>query len=155
MPVGALLLGAGAGRLDGRRRGDGTATRDAVRDAAASRARDVNAAQGDGMTALHWAAMNGDVELAQMLLYAGANVKATTRSAATRRCILAAQQRQRGRGRGAARRPAPMPKRPTATGTTPLMLAARVGQRRRGDTRCSTRGADVERAGDGRRARRR
>ena len=25
---------------------------------------DVNAAQGDGMTALHWAALNGDVELA-------------------------------------------------------------------------------------------
>ncbi len=31
---------------------------------------DVNAAQADGMTALHWAAMNGDVALAQMLLYA-------------------------------------------------------------------------------------
>src|SRR5262245_10565702 len=40
---------------------------------------DVNAAQGDGMTALHWAARNGDVELTQMLLYAGAKVKATTR----------------------------------------------------------------------------
>src|SRR6516162_848030 len=40
---------------------------------------DVNAAQGDGMTALHWAALNGDAELAQMLLYAGASVKATTR----------------------------------------------------------------------------
>src|SRR5687768_18176340 len=40
---------------------------------------DVNAAQGDGMTALHWAARNGDLELTQMLLYAGANVKATTR----------------------------------------------------------------------------
>lgn len=40
---------------------------------------DVNAAQGDGMTALHWAAENGEVELAQMLLYAGANVGAVTR----------------------------------------------------------------------------
>ncbi len=29
---------------------------------------DVNAAQGDGMTALHWAASRGDAELAQMLL---------------------------------------------------------------------------------------
>ena len=53
---------------------------------------DVNAAQGDGMTALHWAAMNGDAELAKMLIYAGANVRATTRSAATRRCYLASQR---------------------------------------------------------------
>ena len=28
---------------------------------------DVNAAQGDGMTALHWAARHGDAELARML----------------------------------------------------------------------------------------
>ena len=40
---------------------------------------DVNAAQGDGMTALHWAATQGDVELTQMLLYAGANVEGDTR----------------------------------------------------------------------------
>ena len=42
---------------------------------------DVNTAQGDGMTALHWAVQKGDVELAQTLLYAGANVKATTDAA--------------------------------------------------------------------------
>ena len=35
---------------------------------------DVNEAQGDGTTALHWAAMKGDAELAQMLLFAGANL---------------------------------------------------------------------------------
>ena len=40
---------------------------------------DVNASQGDGMTALHWAASLNDVDTAQMLLYAGANVRATTR----------------------------------------------------------------------------
>jgi uncharacterized protein len=40
---------------------------------------DVNAAQGDGMTALHWAAENGDAPLAEMLLYAGANLEAVTR----------------------------------------------------------------------------
>ena len=40
---------------------------------------DVNGAQGDGMTALHWAATYGDVELTDVLLYAGANVKATSR----------------------------------------------------------------------------
>jgi ankyrin repeat protein len=40
---------------------------------------DVNASQGDGMTALHWAAVNGNTEIAAMLLYAGANAQATTR----------------------------------------------------------------------------
>src|SRR5262245_62071004 len=52
--------------------------KDAVRTLLKSGA-DVNTAQGDGMTALHWAAQKGDLELAQTLLYAGANVRATTR----------------------------------------------------------------------------
>src|SRR5438046_6029958 len=54
-------------------------------------AADVNAAQGDGMTALHWAAMKNDAGLAQTLLYAGANVKAATRIGAYTPLILAAQ----------------------------------------------------------------
>ena len=40
---------------------------------------DVNAAQGDGMTALHWAAYNGQVALAETLLAAGADLEAVTR----------------------------------------------------------------------------
>ena len=40
---------------------------------------DVNAAQGDGMTALHWAAEHGDSAMAALLLRAHANVKAVTR----------------------------------------------------------------------------
>src|SRR6476619_699113 len=40
---------------------------------------DVGVAQGDGMTALHWAAERGDAELAQQLLFAGANASAVTR----------------------------------------------------------------------------
>src|SRR5215468_9637371 len=55
-------------------RGDKEAVRTLIKQAA-----DVNAAQGDGSTALHWAALKGDTEIAQMLLYAGANVRATTR----------------------------------------------------------------------------
>ncbi|HSQ29779.1 MAG TPA: ankyrin repeat domain-containing protein [Gemmatimonadaceae bacterium] len=39
----------------------------------------VNAPQGDGMTALHWAADRGDSALAAVLLRAKANVRATTR----------------------------------------------------------------------------
>src|SRR5262245_50757668 len=52
---------------------------------------DVNAAMGDGMTALHWAAKRGDAELAQMLLYAGANVKAMTRLGGYTPLLLAGQ----------------------------------------------------------------
>ena len=40
---------------------------------------DVNAAQGDGMTALHWAAESGNAELAEVLIFAGANLEARTR----------------------------------------------------------------------------
>ena len=40
---------------------------------------DVNAAQGDGMTALHWAAENGDSAMVEALLSAGANFNSTTR----------------------------------------------------------------------------
>ena len=40
---------------------------------------DVNLAQGDGMTALHWAAEHGDSAMAATLLRSKANVKATTR----------------------------------------------------------------------------
>jgi len=40
---------------------------------------DVNVAQGDGMTALHWAGEVGDSEMADMLIHAGANIEAITR----------------------------------------------------------------------------
>ena len=40
---------------------------------------DVNASQGDGMTALHWAARHGDGDLAAFLLEAGARVDVGTR----------------------------------------------------------------------------
>ena len=40
---------------------------------------DVNAPHGDGMTALHWAAEHGDLEMANLLIYAGANPGAGTR----------------------------------------------------------------------------
>jgi len=44
---------------------------------------DVNAAQVDGMTALHWAAYLDDADIAKALIEAGANVKAVNRYAVT------------------------------------------------------------------------
>src|SRR5215211_6601998 len=41
---------------------------------------DANAAQGDGMTALHWAATHGDADEAKMLIFAGARLDAVTRN---------------------------------------------------------------------------
>jgi ankyrin repeat protein len=73
-----LLLWSGppaeAPVADAAMRGEVEAVRSLLRTGA-----DVNAAQGDGMTALHWAAESGHAELAEMLLYAGANVGAVTR----------------------------------------------------------------------------
>jgi ankyrin repeat protein len=43
---------------------------------------DVDAAQGDGTTALHWAAFRDDLEMVKMLLAAGANAGAATREGA-------------------------------------------------------------------------
>ena len=87
---------------------------------------DVNAAQGDGMTALHWAARSGDAELAQMLLYAGANVKATTRLGAYSPLMMAAEQGHAAVIAALLAAGADV-KAANTTGTTPLMLAAMSG----------------------------
>ena len=89
-------------------------------------AADVNAAQGDGMTALHWAAMKNDADLAQTLLYAGANVRAMTRIGNYTPLILAAKN-----GNAAVLEPllaaGADANSKTANGTTALMLAAASG----------------------------
>src|SRR5258708_16520549 len=52
---------------------------------------DVNTAQGDGMTALHWAAFKDDLALTRTLLAAGANVKAATRNDSVTPIIIASE----------------------------------------------------------------
>ncbi len=103
------------------RRGDA----DAVRRLVASKA-DVNEPQGDGTTALHWAAYNDDVESAEVLIRAGANIQATTRNGAITPLWLGATQGSAGvvklllaAGANANAR--------SADGATPLMTAAASG----------------------------
>src|SRR5215216_5331691 len=66
--------GAPAPVADAAMRGDLTAVKKLIAQGVS-----VNAAQGDGMTALHWAADRADSALANALVRAKANVRATTR----------------------------------------------------------------------------
>src|SRR5438552_4462240 len=85
-----MAAAAGDTRVaDAAMKGDKDAVRSLIKQAV-----DVNAAQGDGMTALHWAALNGDAELAQLLLYAGANVQSTTRLGGYSPLFMAAKSGQ-------------------------------------------------------------
>ncbi len=88
---------------------------------------DVNAAQGDGTTALHWAVYHHDASLVKVLLAAGADVKAKTRLGALTPVMMAARA-----GDSAVLRLLLDAKgdavTPNANGTTPLMFAAGAGQ---------------------------
>jgi len=87
---------------------------------------DVNAAQPDGMTALHWAALNGDADLAAMLLYAGANANSSTRLGGYTPLSMAAENGRAAVIRALLKGGAD----PNATdwhGTTSLMLASASG----------------------------
>ena len=87
---------------------------------------DVNAAQGDGLTALHWAARKGDAELASTLLVAGANVRAATRLGAYTPLHMASETGSAAVIKELIKAGANV-NLPTTTGTTPLMFAAASG----------------------------
>lgn len=120
----ALLLwspGPDAPVADAAARGDLAAVEQLVADGA-----DVNAAQGDGMTALHWAARLGEPALTRTLLEAGARTGARTRLGAYAPLHMAAEL---GWGEvveilleGEAD-----PSILTSTGTAPLHFAAEAG----------------------------
>ncbi len=88
---------------------------------------DVNAAQGDGMTALHWAAENGNAELVKTLLYAGANVEAATRDGAYTALHLAARAGHAGAIEALVAGGADVGARTTTRGATPLHFAVGSG----------------------------
>src|SRR5437899_2239743 len=88
---------------------------------------DVNGAQVDGTTALHWAVRWDDLETADLLIRAGANVSAATRAGATPLQLAATN----GNGamiekliKAGADPNAPL----TKYGDTALMMAARTGK---------------------------
>ncbi len=89
--VAALVLTAQAGSL--RAAAEAPVASAAMREdlaevrALLTRGADANAAQGDGMTALHWAAERGNAELTTVLLGAGARVPPRRGSVAIRRSI--------------------------------------------------------------------
>jgi ankyrin repeat protein len=88
---------------------------------------DVNSAQGDGNTALHWAAYRDDVEMAKLLLQAGANVKAQTRLGAVTALHLAATNGSAAMIERLLKAGADV-NAPNGNGTSPLMLAAAAGK---------------------------
>jgi ankyrin repeat protein len=102
--------------------------REAVR-ALLKKGADVNAAQGDGTTALHWAAMKGDAEMVQMLATAGANLRATTRLGSYAPLYLAARGGHSAAVATLLAAGADV-NQASATGATPLMIAAASGDTR-------------------------
>ena len=87
---------------------------------------DVNAAMGDGLTAIHQVAIDGDTDLAQLLIYAGANLKATTRLGGYTPLLLAAKNGDAAMVETLLKGGAD-PNQSTTNGTTPLMFAAASG----------------------------
>ena len=107
---------------DAAERGDHEKVRQLIRNGA-----DVNSPQGDGTTALHWAAAKEDRDMTTALLAAGARVTAVTREGQMTPLVMAAMNGSArvieallaaGADANAAK----------STGTTPLMLAAAAGK---------------------------
>jgi ankyrin repeat protein len=88
---------------------------------------DVSAPQGDGMTALHWAAERGDAEMVAMLVYAGANVAAVTRVGQYTPLHLAARTGSASVTAALLKGGADVAARSSNSGVTPLHLAAGSG----------------------------
>jgi len=129
----AVVLSAAAGPFvpgvasdaplaDAAMRGDTAQVRALIKQGA-----DVNAAQGDGMTALHWAATHGDVTEVRMLVYAGARVDAATRNGNYTPLYLAAKGGKPAVVKALLQAGADPNAATTTGGATPLHMAAAQG----------------------------
>ncbi|MHA3774687.1 ankyrin repeat domain-containing protein [Verrucomicrobiota bacterium sgz303538] len=121
LAFGAPAPGNESTLADAAEKGDGASIRTLLKHGA-----NVNAAQGDGMNALHWAVCRDDLQTAKLLIESGANAKASNRygvtplslaclngNAAIAELLLAAGADPNGTLRG---------------GETVLMTAARTGK---------------------------
>lgn len=106
---------------DAAQQGDKAAVRSLLKQHA-----DINAAQGDGATALHWAAYRDDLEMARMLLQAGADVKAATREGAITPLFMACTNGSAPMIEALLKAGANV-NSTKSNGTTPLMTAAASG----------------------------
>ena len=125
----ALFLGATLGATqsasplaDAAMKGD----KDAVK-ALLKQGADIGVPQGDGMTALHWAADRGDAELAQLLIYAGANVQAVTRIGLYTPLHIAAKSGSSAVVKALIEAGADVNAKSNPSGSTPMHLAAQAG----------------------------
>lgn len=88
---------------------------------------DVSASQGDGMTALHWAAARDDRALAELLIYAGASLDAGTRIGHYQPLHVAAREGHAAVAEALIAAGADPMARTLNSGATPLHLAAASG----------------------------
>ena len=107
---------------DAAMRGDAEGVRSAL-----ARNADVNAPQVDGSTALHWAVERDDVDIADMLLRAGAKATVRTREGVTPLQLAATNGNARMIDR-LIKAGAPVNDALTPAGDTAVMLAARTGK---------------------------
>src|SRR5438034_4311590 len=116
------LSAAGTDLADAAMKGNKAAVRSLLQKKA-----DVNAAQTDGTTALHWAVRLDDLETAELLIRSGANVSAATRGGATP-LELAAVNGSAAMIEKFIKAGADVNPRLTKYGDTALMMAARTGK---------------------------
>ncbi|MFI5179121.1 MAG: ankyrin repeat domain-containing protein, partial [Vicinamibacterales bacterium] len=122
--LGGIALGARSATsaiADAAQRSDAAAVRTLIAQGA-----DVNAAQGDGMTALHWSSLNGDVPMMNALFAAGAKADPLTRIGSYTPLHLASS---RGHAAAVARLldAGSNATAVTSTGVQPIHLAAQAG----------------------------